>query len=224
LTQTLLCALVGYCIAWVAWIAARHLVARYRADDDADALLRSPFSLRNAQGKLSLLAELTQVGLTLAGGFIGWRASNLAQIAPAFLVTGILAIIALVDLQVRRIPNVLVVALLVWALAQILWLGRPTAVAAAEGMLLAGAIFLFIALIGRGAMGAGDIKLEAALGALLGFPLILRGLFWGIVAGGVAALVLMLTRRVGRKEAIAYGPYLALGGWVILMASWGLGL
>ena len=64
-------------------------------------------------------------------------------------------------------------ALLVWALVQALWLGGATLAAAALGMLVGGALFLLVALAGRGAMGAGDVKLAAALAAVLAYPLIL---------------------------------------------------
>jgi leader peptidase (prepilin peptidase)/N-methyltransferase len=71
-------------------------------------------------------------------------------------------------------------------------------------------------------MGAGDVKLAAAMGAILGYPLVIQGLLWGVLAGGGAALLLLAAGRVGRKDAIAYGPYLALGGWVAWMGSLGL--
>ena len=71
-------------------------------------------------------------------------------------------------------------------------------------------------------MGAGDVKLVAGLGGILGYPLILYGVFWGILFGGAAALVLLVTRRVGRKDPMAYGPYLALGGWLVWTVALGL--
>jgi leader peptidase (prepilin peptidase)/N-methyltransferase len=85
-------------------------------------------------------------------------------------------------------------------------------------------MFLVISLVGRGALGSGDVKLAAALGAVLGFPLALSGLLLGVVLGGVAALVLLITRRVGRKDPIAYGPYLALGAWIVWTRALGLWL
>jgi leader peptidase (prepilin peptidase)/N-methyltransferase len=71
-------------------------------------------------------------------------------------------------------------------------------------------------------MGMGDVKLMAASGALVGYPLILQSMFWGVVTGGVAALVLLLTKRVRRKDFIAYGPYLAFGTWLIAAKMLGL--
>ena len=91
----------------------------------------------------------------------------------------------------------------------------------AMGMLVGGALFLLVALAGRGAMGAGDVKLAAALGAVLAYPLILPALLWGVLAAGGGALLLLVTRRVRRKDTIPYGPYLALGAWLVWMGSLG---
>jgi len=57
---------------------------------------------------------------------------------------------------------------------------------------------------------------------LLGYPLALAAMAAGIVAGSLAALFLLLTRRAGRKDPFAYGPYLALGAWLVLVRVWGL--
>lgn len=176
----------------------------------------------DTKGAMSLPAVLTQAGLALWGAYLGWRAPDLAQVLAALLVTGLLLAISLVDFQVRRIPNVLVLALLAWAAVQVLWLGQPSPAAAALGLLVAGGLFLLLALIRRGAMGWGDVKLAAALGAMLGWPLVVQGLLYGALAGGAAALVLLVTRRVKRKDYIAYGPYLALGAWIVWTGAAGL--
>jgi prepilin signal peptidase PulO-like enzyme (type II secretory pathway) len=130
--------------------------------------------------------------------------------------------ISLVDFQARRIPDRLVLVLVLWAMVQALWFGQPALSAAALGLLAGGGVFLVLAALGRGAMGAGDVKLAAALGAVLGYPLVFYGLFWGIVVGGAAALVLLITRRAGRKDTMAYGPYLALGAWLVWTHSLGI--
>jgi leader peptidase (prepilin peptidase)/N-methyltransferase len=102
------------------------------------------------------------------------------------------------------------------------WLGQPQPRSLALGVAAGGGLFLLIGLAKRGAMGTGDVKLAAALGAVLGYPLVLRGLFWGIVAAGLAALFLLATGRAGRKDTMAYGPYLALGAWLVWTRSVGL--
>jgi leader peptidase (prepilin peptidase)/N-methyltransferase len=117
------------------------------------------------------------------------------------------------------IPNALVLALLVWALVQAFLFGRLTPLAAGLGVLAGGGLLFVMAVAGRGAMGAGDVKLAAALGAVLGWPAVFPALLYGIIAGGVAALLLLLLRRAERKSYFAYGPYLALGAVIVLARS-----
>ncbi len=89
--------------------------------------------------------------------------------------------------------------------------------------LLAGVIcfgfFLVVFLINPKGMGMGDIKLAGLIGLALGFPLGIIALFIGIFAGGLVAAALLLSRKKGRKDAIPYGTFLALGPMVIML--WG---
>ena len=87
------------------------------------------------------------------------------------------------------------------------------------GIAVGGGIFLVIILVSGGGMGGGDMKLGAMLGAFLGWKLGLLALLLGVLAGGAVAVVLLLLGRKGRKDAIPFGPYLALGGAVALL--WG---
>lgn len=217
---------LGYIAGLGVWFATSHFVDRYRKlsrEGTPEAAAEStPRPWRWARGAISPEAAVVQAAMVLWGAYVWWRASDITELVPALVVTAMLATISLVDLRVRRIPNALVLALLVWGLVQVIWLGQPAPLAAVLGVLAGGGLLLLIALAGRGAMGAGDVKFAGALGAVLGYPLILHGLFYGILAGGAAALVLLVTRRVGRKDYIAYGPYLALGTWIVWTRALGL--
>jgi leader peptidase (prepilin peptidase)/N-methyltransferase len=72
------------------------------------------------------------------------------------------------------------------------------------------------------------MKLAAMLGAFLGWKLGLLAILLGVLSGGVVALALLIMRRKGRKEAIPFGPFLALGGavtclWGEPLLAWYLG-
>ena len=82
-----------------------------------------------------------------------------------------------------------------------------------------GLIFLLLTLLTKGAIGGGDIKLIAALGLWLGIRPLLSVIMYGFLAGGAAALYLLLTRQKKRQDYFAYGPYFALGGIGVLL-SW----
>lgn len=74
---------------------------------------------------------------------------------------------------------------------------------------------------GEEALGLGDVYLSTVLGLLLGWPRILFGLFFGVLAGGLVSLLLIiglaLTKRYQSMTVFtAYGPYLIFGAFIIL--------
>ena len=171
-------------VGWLVWLTAGHFVAGYRSEPQAS----SP----SDAGEMPVLAAVTVAGMALWGAYVGWQAATLAVGVSALVVTALLLCISLVDFQVRRIPNPLVLALLAWAAVQMIWLGRPTVVAALLGLIVAAAVFLLLRFVSRGAMGMGDVKLEAAVGALVGYPAVVGAMFLGVLIGGLAALILLL--------------------------------
>jgi leader peptidase (prepilin peptidase)/N-methyltransferase len=66
------------------------------------------------------------------------------------------------------------------------------------------------------------------LGAFLGWQALLVGLFIAVMLGGMLAVVLLASRRVARKDAIPFGPFLAIGGaaalfWSDAILAWYVG-
>lgn len=78
-------------------------------------------------------------------------------------------------------------------------------------------IMLAVYIASRGGTGAGDVKLGALLGAILGFPQIFAGLPIGFVLGGAAGIIALLLRFKGRKETIPFGPALIIGSALVLL-------
>ena len=72
---------------------------------------------------------------------------------------------------------------------------------------VAGVGFLLLAILTRGGIGGGDIKLIFVLGLWLGSRLLMGTVILGFCLGGLAALFLLLTKQKKRKEFFAYGPY-----------------
>jgi leader peptidase (prepilin peptidase)/N-methyltransferase len=78
-------------------------------------------------------------------------------------------------------------------------------------------IFLLIILIRPGAMGMGDAKLVTLIGLVCGFPLMVLAMLIGVLIGGIVAVILLLTRKKGRKDEIAYGTFLGIGPIIALL-------
>jgi leader peptidase (prepilin peptidase)/N-methyltransferase len=140
--------------------------------------------------------------------------------ALGLALVAILVPVALIDLDHRIIPNKILLPAAVAALA-IGAVTRPTGV---PEQLIAGAaagsFLLVFALAYPRGMGMGDVKLAAVLGLYLG-----RSVGVAILVAVVAATVIgvavmaRLGVRKGRKTAVPFGPFLALGGVVALLAG-----
>ena len=79
---------------------------------------------------------------------------------------------------------------------------------------------LFLASIpfGAGAFGLGDVKLLIGVGLMTGFTRTYTGLLAGLLAAGIVLAVLLVTRRIGRRAFVPFGPFLIFGAlWGILV-------
>ena len=98
------------------------------------------------------------------------------------------------DLRTRRIPNALTFGAAAAALVASAWSGGSASAAqSAQGWLLG--LALWFPLFALGGMGAGDVKLLAAIGAWLGPPLVLFAALYSAVAGAILALAVVLAHR-----------------------------
>lgn len=84
------------------------------------------------------------------------------------------------------------------------------------GFLIGGGLFYAIAVISRGGMGGGDIKMMAMVGALTGWKSVLLTTFVGSLAGSIFGIFLMISKGKGRKTKVPFGPFLALGSLTTL--------
>src|SRR5690606_35712619 len=87
------------------------------------------------------------------------------------------------------------------------------------GLLVGGIFFYLVALISKGGMGGGDIKLIAMLGAFLGWQGAFFTIFVGALAGSVVGVGLMLLGRKGRKDKVPFCPFLALGAILYILVG-----
>jgi len=130
-----------------------------------------------------------------------------------------LLIVSFIDLQHKIIPDVITLPGIVAGIVASLLITPVGIVSSILGVVLGGGLFFLIAVISRGGMGGGDIKLVAMIGAFLGWQAVLITIFLGAFTGAVAGLILMLLGKKGRKDMVPFGPFLALGA--LLAMVWG---
>ena len=78
---------------------------------------------------------------------------------------------------------------------------------------------VFLVFYCLGGMGGGDIKLTAMIGAFLGWQGVFVTIFLAALSGAVSGLFLMIIKKKGRKDALPFGPFLAIGALLALL--WG---
>ena len=129
----------------------------------------------------------------------------------------IFQIITLTDLRYGLILNVVVYPSILFVLLIHLLSARLGVLSALLGGVVGLAFFLIVMLVRRGTLGAGDVKLAALIGVVVGFPQVLWALALGILAGGVGALFVLATGRGGLQSYIPYGPFLCVGAMLALL-------
>ncbi len=171
----------------------------------------------------------------LLGGLAGFAAFSQwsgAYAAMAAVIFWALIVVTWIDWEHQIIPDEIsvggVVAGLLFSFFFPVWAAGPEGQAgwrallhSSAGILTGGGILYAMAVIGekvfkKEAMGGGDVKLLAAIGAFFGWKGALFALFAGSLAGSVAGIGL---RVISKKESIPFGPYLAAG--TILYMFWG---
>ena len=165
-----------------------------------------------------------------------WHYGLSAQLGVLAFYACLFIIIFVIDLEHSLILNKVVYPGIVVAFLLSLYpwpwfsqsIGMRVAYAALGGAIGFG-IFLLIAVVSRGGMGWGDVKLAALIGLATGFPMVFLAIIMAAILGGVVAVVLLATRRRGRREMIPFGPFLVVAAMVTLVwgsniLGWYLGL
>ncbi|HXX38893.1 MAG TPA: prepilin peptidase [bacterium] len=145
----------------------------------------------------------------------------------AMVLETLLVIVFFIDLDYRIIPDTITypgVALGLLGAAPAGW--GAVAVSALTALGLGGALLLVNVVgslvVGQEAMGLGDVKLAAMIGAFLGWPVGALAILLGIFVGGLVGVVLLVTRTKGRRDQVPFGPMLA--GGALLALWWGSNL
>ncbi|MEW5921991.1 MAG: prepilin peptidase [Bacillota bacterium] len=132
----------------------------------------------------------------------------------------ILLVISFIDMDKGIIPNRLVLLLLFWVMAWQLLHPNISLTVAIFGMLAGGGLFYLIAVLSKGGMGGGDIKLMAVLGLTSGWPLVLVVFLLAFLLGAAVGLVLLIAGKKTRRDPLPFGPFLALAFFISEL--WGL--
>jgi leader peptidase (prepilin peptidase)/N-methyltransferase len=175
---------------------------------------------RHCEARVPITYPLLEAGLAavFVGLLLAFEGDGI-EIALGAALAATLATITLTDLEHRRIPNVVLIVSALIGLA-LLVLGDRDALA--DHLIAAAAAFaaLFVVALAypRG-MGMGDVKLAGVMGLYLG-KAVAPALLIGFAVGALYGLALIARHgSAARKQAVPFGPFLALGGIVALFVG-----
>jgi leader peptidase (prepilin peptidase) / N-methyltransferase len=166
---------------------------------------------RGCQSRISpiypVFELLTGILFATAPLVIGWS----GELVVALTLISMFMIIIVSDINYMLIPD----KILIWfagifLLERIFWPLSPwwdSLLGAVTGFTL----LLVIAIVSKGGMGFGDVKLYALLGFVLGFKLVLLSFFFATLFGAVIGGLALLFKIVKRRQPIPFGPFIAAG-------------
>jgi len=172
--------------------------------------------------RISARYPLVEAGTAVLFVALAWRLDQLGLVSalPAYLTFAAVGIaLTAIDLDCRRLPNVLVLPSLPVLTALLAvsaaidgdWWSLGRAGLGAAALL---AFYLVLVLAYPAGMGAGDLKLAGVLGLVLGYlsvAAVLVGAAAGFVFGAVVGVTLMATGAANRKTAVPFGPFMIAG-------------
>ncbi|MCF8009778.1 MAG: prepilin peptidase [Clostridiales bacterium] len=167
----------------------------------------------------------------LAGMFFvlaAWHFGSTQGALSASVFISFLLAVSVIDLYHHIIPDKIVVFGMVSGIL-LNFYSIPAVLNGILGFLIGGGILFLVALVSRGGMGGGDIKLAAAAGIYLGWQNTLLMLFLGFLLGSVIGLTIVLLQRKTIKEKIPFGPFLSAAAvislfWGNILIEWYLAL
>ena len=149
------------------------------------------------------------------------------------ILSSALIIIAFIDLNQQIIPDVISLPGIVIGFILSFFVSYISFVDSILGIVVGGEIILIIGMGGsaiykKEAMGGGDVKLAAMIGAFLGWRYIIISLFLGFFLGALIGIILIVTKIKKREDVIPFGPFIILGSFITLLwgkkiISWYLG-
>jgi leader peptidase (prepilin peptidase) / N-methyltransferase len=182
----------------------------------------------HCQARISVRYPLVEAFTAILSACVAARLGFGWPTLAALTLTWFLIALAFIDIDCQLLPDDLTLPLLWLGLTLSLWgiqgAGpvpvdvRSSLIGAAAGYVSLWSVYhLFRLVTGKEGMGYGDFKLLAALGAWLGWQMLLPVILIAAVVGAVVGLTLLGIRAQSRTTPIAFGPFLAAAGWLVMM-------
>ena len=183
----------------------------------------------NCGVRISLRYPIVEALTGILSAAVAWKLGFGWPTAAGLVLTWFLVALAFIDIDTQFLPDSLTIPLLWLGLLLSLFYPAPgmapipvdmrsSIIGAIAGYLSLWTVYhLFRLLTAKEGMGYGDFKLLAALGAWLGWQMLLPTVLIAAAVGAVVGIALLAARGQNRSTPIAFGPFLAAAGWLMLM-------
>lgn len=185
---------------------------------------------RYCSARIPIRVPLVELGTALLFGLIWLRYEGSLETVFVAAYAALLIIILVIDLEHHRILNAVSYPAIGLALLAAPFIPGREPLEMVLGGALGFGLLLLIALIYPAGMGMGDVKLAAFIGLALGHPQVLLAVLLAFIFGGLISGGLVLGRVIGRRDPIAFGPFLAAGALAAMLygeqilAFWSAGI
>jgi len=178
----------------------------------------------NCGARISWRYPLIETLTAILSLMVVWQFGPTLPGAFALLLTWGLIALAMIDADTQLLPDSITLPLLWLGLLLSIWAvfvdSHTAIIGAVAGYMTLWLVFhLFRLLTGKEGMGRGDFKLLALFGAWLGWQSLPQILLLSTIPGALFGIALIASGRTERRAPIAFGPFLAIAGWISLV--WG---
>ncbi len=139
-----------------------------------------------------------------------------AEFFMMILLLSALIAISFIDYKYMIIPNLITYSGIIIGFLSAIIFDYITIFDSLLGIFIPALLLFLVALLFKGGMGMGDVKLVSMLGAFLGYKYTLAGIFIGSLFGSVIGLALMGLGILNRKDRIPFGPFICLGTVIMI--------
>lgn len=156
---------------------------------------------------------LVEILTTITFLLVYLKMDLLVETGVGWIFTAILIITAFIDIDEGIIPDIITYpGIIIGLFLSPYTIGIKSS---ALGAIIFSGIFLSTAILSRGGMGGGDIKLAGVIGTFIGFGGSMMTLIIASLTGGLWAAILLWQGKADRKTAIRFGPFLSVAAWLV---------
>lgn len=170
---------------------------------------------RSCGEKIHWVYPLIEAITAVLFGLAFWQLGFAPELIIAILFISLLVIITVSDIAYMLIPDKVLLPFAAVLLVLRLFVPLDPWWDSLLGAIVGFGILFLIAIVSKGGMGGGDIKLFFVIGLVLGTSGALMTLFFASLIGAVAGIIQLRIKKQGRKTPVPFGPSIAIGAVIV---------